>query len=108
MSREYEREERMEKGNRVNENTSMKANRGSGRVGEDSAESIQRAGGHDPRRYDAKIMIDRTVQDHSVSGYNHNGVQVPEAASGNNRFKAEMERKVSQMGTPMPDGTYRR
>ena len=37
----------------------------------DSDGSIRRAGGDDPRRHDASIVIDRKVRDHDQSGYNH-------------------------------------
>ncbi len=105
-----EREEKMEHGARVNENRPMKGNRASGEMPNDPAYCIQRAGGEDARRYDAKIMIDRVVQDHDMSGYNHNGVKTgqAEAALGNNEHMAKMERRADNMGTPYPDGTYSR
>lgn len=84
----------------------MKEDRSFGKVGNDYADSIRRAGGEDPRRYDARIMIDRKVMDHSMSGYNHNGVKAPEAAMGNNEHMRMMESRADRMGTPNPDGTY--
>lgn len=66
----------------------------------DSPDSIRRGGGEDPRRYAAKIVIDRKVMDHDQSGYNH--AYTPEQG----RFTAEAERKAMGMGTPNPDGTY--
>lgn len=105
MSRN-EKEEGMEHGMSVNQRKEMMGNRSFGEIGDDSPDSIRRAGGEDPRRYDAQIMINRTVMNHDMSGYNHNGVQAPEAATGNNEYKAMMERKVMGMGTPNPDGTY--
>jgi len=75
---------------------------------EDSANSVRRGGGEDPRRYEANIMIDRQVRDNDQSGYNHNGVKAPEAAIGNNEHMAKMEARAMHMGTPHPDGTYSR
>ncbi len=74
----------------------------------DSPDSIRRGGGEDPRRYEAKMMIDRCVENHDQSGYNHNGVQDPEMALGNNEHMAKMQRRAEGMGTPMPDGTYKK
>lgn len=103
--KEYEAEEKMEHGHEVKARP-MKEDRSFGNIGSDSPNGIRRAGGDDARRYDAKIMIDRVVRDHDISGYNHNGVQVPEAAEGNNHHMAQMERRAMHMGTPHPDGTY--
>jgi hypothetical protein len=86
----------------------MKDNRAMNKVGNDSPDSIRRAGGEDLRRYDAKIIMDRKVMDHSISGYNHNGVKDPESAIGNNEHMSKMDRRAMQMGSPMPDGTYKR
>lgn len=66
----------------------------------DSPDSIRRGGGEDPRRYEAKIVIERKVALHDQSGYNH--AYTPEA----DRFAREAERKAMGMGTPNPDGTY--
>lgn len=76
----------------------------------DSHESIQRAGGEDPRRYDAKIVIDRKIMDHSQSGYNHNGTsdQPANGAHENEMFANMQDRKAHAMGTPEPNGTYKR
>lgn len=76
----------------------------------DSADSVRRAGGEDPRRYDAKIVMDRKVMDHSMSGYNHNGTSSQPANHGreNERWAKEQDVKAMKMGTPEPDGTYRR
>ena len=68
----------------------------------DSPESIMRGGGDDPRRTMAKIVIDRTVRDHDQSGYNH--AYTPESEA----YNAAAERKAMGMGTPMPDGMYRK
>ncbi len=74
----------------------------------DSAASIQRGGGENPRRMAAKVMIDRSVRDHDESGYNHNGViSDPESAMGNNEHMRKMQARAMGMGTPEPDGTYR-
>lgn len=101
-------EEKMEKGEKVNENRPMAGNRSFGDIGNDSPDSIRRGGGEDPRRYEAKILMDTKVRDHDMSGYNHNGVQAPEAAIGNNEHMNLMERRANSMGTPNPDGTYSR
>jgi len=68
----------------------------------DSPDSIRRAGGEDPRRRDVQILIDRKVSDNDQSGYNH--AYTPEAAA----FNAAAEKKAMGMGTPNPDGTYRK
>lgn len=95
--------------NKVNESPEMKGNRASPRVGNDSADSIRRAGGEDPRRYDAKIAIDRVVKNNDMSGYNHNATSSQPANNGkeNEMQKNRMDKKSNQMGTPNPDGTYR-
>jgi len=75
----------------------------------DSPDSIRKAGGEDPRRYEAKIIIDCKVRDHDESGYNHNGViSNPESALGNNEHMVKMQARAARMGTPNPDGTYSR
>ena len=76
----------------------------------DSPDSIRRAGGEDPRRYDAKIVIDRKVMDHDMSGYNHNATSNQPANRGNENemWAKETDVKAMRMGTPEPDGTYRR
>ena len=108
MRKEYERQEREEHGENVNERREMKENRSFGDIGESSPDSIRRGGGEDPRRYEARILMDTKVRDHSESGYNHNGVKTAEAALGNNEHMELMERRAMHMGTPEPDGTYRR
>jgi hypothetical protein len=81
-----------------------------GKGSHDSNESIMRAGGEDPRRYDAKIVIDRKVRDHDMSGYNHNATSAQPAngAHENDMWAHEADVKAMKMGTPEPDGTYRR
>lgn len=76
----------------------------------DSHESIQRAGGEDPRRYDAKIVIDRKIMDHSQSGYNHNDTSNQPSNYGkeNEMWADEQDTKAMRMGTPNPNGTYSR
>lgn len=76
----------------------------------DSDDSIRRAGGEDPRRYDAKILIDRKVMDHDMSGYNHNATSSQPANNGreNEMRMREQDVKSAHMGTPNPDGTYSR
>ena len=68
----------------------------------DSAATVQRAGGEDPRRHEAQILIDRKVSMHDQSGYNH--AYTPESA----RFNAEAEKKAMGMGTPEVDGLYKK
>jgi hypothetical protein len=90
---------------------SMKDNRAydAGRGSHDSPDSIRRAGGEDPRRYDAKIAIDRVVSNHDMSGYNHNATRMQPANGSheNEMFMNERDVKAVKMGTPNPDGTYR-
>jgi hypothetical protein len=50
-------------------------------------EAIQRAGGEDPRRRDVAIVLERKIQDHDMSGYNH-------------RDKPEMSLSDKEMRTP--------
>lgn len=108
MSRN-EREESMEHGMKTERNAGMKANRAGGMAGNDSPDSIRRGGGEDPRRYAAKVIMDTKVRDHDESGYNHNGViSDPESALGNNEHMKKMQARAMGMGTPEPDGTYRR
>ena len=96
--------------NSINESPEMKGNRSSVRAGEDSPDSIRRAGGEDPRRYDAKIAIDRAVKDTDMSGYNHNATSTQPANDGreNEMQMDRMDKKANGMGTPHPDGTYSR
>lgn len=107
MSRN-EREEGMEHGMKAERSHGMKANRAGGEAGNSSPDSIRRGGGEDPRRYEARIIMETKVRDHDQSGYNHNGVQAPEAALGNNEHMAKMQARAMGMGSPEPDGTYRR
>jgi hypothetical protein len=95
---------------KVNENRPMKGNRSFGDIGNDSPDSIRRAGGEDPRRYDAKIAIDRVVRDNDMSGYNHNATSSQPANNGreNEMQMGKMDRRAPMMGTPHPDGTYSR
>ena len=93
----------------VNENRPMLEDRHPDYQMRDSAESIQRAGGEDPRRYDARIAIDRVVKDNDMSGYNHNATSSQPANMGreNEMFMKERDVRAVKMGTPEPDGTYR-
>jgi hypothetical protein len=77
-------------------------NRAFGPVGSDSPHDIMRAGGSDPRRHDAQIVIDRKVVDHDQSGYNH--ANSPDSDA----FARAAEKKAMGMGTPHSDGTYSR
>lgn len=94
----------------VNENRPQKELRSAAEQGKDSPDSIRRAGGEDPRRYDAKIAIDRVVRDHDMSGYNHNATSSQPANDGreNEMMMRERDSKAMKMGTPHPDGTYSR
>jgi hypothetical protein len=87
----------------------MKGNRSFEEIGNDSPNSIRRAGGEDPRRYDAKIAIDRSVRDHDMSGYNHNATSSQPSNGGreNEMYMKEHDVKAMKMGTPAPDGTYK-
>lgn len=95
---------------KTDESPEMKEDRASGRVGEDSADSIRRGGGEDPRRYEAKILIDRVVRDNDMSGYNHNATSSQPANDGreNEMQMNRMDKRSNMMGTPNPDGTYSR
>ncbi len=102
---------RMDDGMKMNyKKHEMKEDRSFGEIGNDSPDSIRRAGGEDPRRYDAKIAIDRVVRDHDMSGYNHNATSSQPANNGreNETYMKEHDRKAMNMGTPHPDGTYGR
>ncbi len=94
--------------NKVNENRPQKALRSDTATSNDSPDSIRRGGGEDPRRYTAKIAIDRVVRDQDVSGYNHNATSSQPANNGReNEMQMKMnDRKAAGMGTPRPDGTY--
>ena len=96
--------------NKVNESPEMMGNRASARVGEDSADSVRRGGGEDPRRYEAKLIIDRVVKNNDMSGYNHNATSTQPANDGreNEMQMNRMDRRSNMMGTPNPDGTYSR
>lgn len=105
----YEAEEKREHGRPVNEKRGMKELRTDTATSHDTPASIQRGGGEDPRRHAAKIIMETKVRDHDESGYNHNGViSDPESALGNNEHMRMMQRKAMGMGTPEPNGTYRR
>jgi hypothetical protein len=96
--------------NEVNQDRPMLGNRHPNASMNDSADSIRRAGGEDPRRYDAKIAIDRVVKDNDMSGYNHNATSTQPANNGreNEMQMDRMDKKANGMGTPHPDGTYSR
>ena len=96
--------------NKVNQDRPMLGNRHPNAERNDSADSIRRAGGEDPRRYDAKIAIDRAVRDNDMSGYNHNATSSQPANNGreNEMYMNRKDIKAVAMGTPAPDGTYRR
>jgi len=75
----------------------------------DSPNGVRRAGGDDPRRYDAKNIIERKIKDYDMSGYNHNATSVQPANGGNEnvQWTKRQDVKAVKMGTPNPDGTYR-
>lgn len=79
----------------------MGQNRAFGEVAGSSPDDIRRAGGSDPQRYDAKIIVDRTVVNHDRPGFNSN-------YQHNDPYVATAESKAMAMGTPNPDGTYSR
>lgn len=78
----------------------------------DSPESIMRAGGRagmDPRRVDAKILIDRKVMDHDMSGYNHNSTPGQPANGGHEnelKYAHMQDRRSERMGSIQPDGRF--
>jgi len=74
----------------------------------DSPDSIRRAGGEDPRRHEAKIIIERKIFDHSISGYNHNSTPIQPANGGheNELYVRKKELRAGAMGTPNSGGTY--
>ncbi len=82
--------------------------RGAAEFGNDSPDSVRRAGGEDPRRYDAKIMIDRAITNHDMSGYNHNATSSQPSNNGreNEMWAKKQNVKAANMGTPNVDGTY--
>lgn len=84
------------------EGPGMGEDRSFGKVGNDNPHDIMRGGGSDPRRPMAKNVIDRKVVDHDQSGYNH--AYTPDSDA----YAHAAERKAMGMGTPEPDGTYRR
>ena len=94
--------------NKVNENRPMLGNRHPNALRNDSPDSIRRGGGEDPRRYAAKIIIDRVVRDNDMSGYNHNATSSQPSNNGreNEMQMNRMDKKAYSMGTPRPDGTY--
>lgn len=102
------KEEMMEKSKAVNENRPMAELRHMGMQNTDHMQDIQRGGGSDPRRYQAKILLDTKVRDHDMSGYNHNATSSQPANNGkeNEMWAKEQDVKAVKMGTPHPDGTY--
>jgi hypothetical protein len=94
--------------NKVNENRPQGELRHANAERMDSPDSIRRGGGEDPRRYAAKIAIDRVVRDHDMSGYNHNATSSQPANNGkeNEMWAKEQDVKAVKKGTPHPDGTY--
>lgn len=88
-----------EMGNAVNAKA-MGEDRSFQSVGSDNAHDIMRAGGSDPRRPMAQMVIERKVSDNDQSGYNH--AYTPDSDA----FAAAAERKAMGMGNPHDDGTY--
>lgn len=95
---------------KMNERRPQKELRSDTATSMDSAASIRRAGGEDPRRYEAKILIDHVVGNNDRSGYNHNATSSQPANMGreNEMQMNQMNKKSMGMGTPNPDGTYSR
>lgn len=95
---------------KVNQDRPMLGNRHPNAERMDSPDSIRRGGGEDPRRYEAKIIIDRVVRDNDMSGYNHNATSSQPSNNGreNEMQMNRMDKKSNMMGTPHPDGTYSR
>jgi hypothetical protein len=95
---------------KVNEKRPMMEDRHPNAERMDGADSIRRGGGEDPRRFDAKILIDRVVRDNDMSGYNHNATSTQPANDGreNEMQMNRMDKRANMMGTPHPDGTYTR
>lgn len=93
---------------KVNENRPMLEDRHPNVERHDSPDSIRRGGGEDPRRFEAKILIDRVVRDHDMSGYNHNATSSQPSNDGreNEMWAKEKDVKAVKKGTPAPDGTY--
>jgi hypothetical protein len=94
---------------KVNENRPQKELRSPNAERMDSPDSIRRGGGEDPRRYAAKIAIDRVVRDNDISGYNHNATSSQPSNNGreNEMWSKKQDVKAVNKGTPMSDGTYR-
>ena len=95
--------------NKVNENRPMLEDRHPNAERNDSPDSIRRGGGEDPRRYEAKIAIDRVVRDNDMSGYNHNATSSQPSNNGreNEMWAKKQDVKAVAKGTPEPDGLYR-
>jgi|ERR1017187_3326872 hypothetical protein len=95
---------------KVNERRPMLEDRHPNAERMDSPDSIRRGGGEDPRRYAAKIAIDRVVRDHDESGYNHNATSSQPSNDGreNEMQMNRMDKKANAKGTPHDDGTYSR
>lgn len=93
--------------NKANENRPQTELRHASSMRSDTPHDIMRAGGSDPRRYDAKIAIDRQVSNHDMSGYNHNATSSQPSNNGreNEMYMKESDVKVAKMGKPNPDGT---
>lgn len=93
----------------VNENRPQMELRHPNAERNDSPDSIRRAGGEDPRRYMAKIAIDRVVRDNDVSGYNHNATSSQPANNGreNEMYMNKKDIHAVNMGSPNVDGTYK-
>ena len=92
---------------KVNQDRPMLESRHPNAERNDGPDSIRRGGGEDPRRYDAKIAIDRVVSNNDRSGYNHNATSSQPANNGreNEMQMSKMDKRSNMMGTPNPDGT---
>lgn len=94
----YDKEEAREHGKPV-QAKAMGESRSFGPVGNSNPHDVMRAGGSDPRRPMAQIVIERKVMDHDQSGYNH--AYTPDSDS----YAKAAERKAMGMGQQNPDGT---
>lgn len=94
---------------KVNENRPMLGNRHPNAERMDSPDSIRRGGGEDPRRFEAKIAIDRVVRDYDMSGYNHNATSLQPSNDGreNEMWARKQDVKVANKGSIEPDGRFR-
>jgi hypothetical protein len=97
-------EEAAEHGRSVTEDRPQKELRTHSHMAHDSAESIQRGGGEDPRRREVGILIERKIRDNDQSGYNHQ--TMPNQQAEKRTFMASQEGKAADSGEIQPDGRF--